>query len=632
MNPKKVYVSSTFADLVKFREKVLERLRRSGSLVVAMEDYAAFDERPAEKCLSDVERCQIYVGILAKRYGYIPQEDNPEGLSISELEYRKAGEAGLPRLMFQLDPKAPWLDEYNDRLTGEGDAGAKILAFRDAVTKRHGIRWFREPEELAGLVLEAILCEGQHDPLPGPDDRAHGLRQADARLTELNASLEEARNELARWEHALIYEDDPERRTVYRARIDRLRTLWDEFRAEHERLDAAVGSKAPQAEAAAKTLRHMAEALEGIPAAERQAGIGLALSGGGFRATLYHLGGLWRMNDLGLLSRLDEISSVSAGSIAAAVLGIHWRELTFDSNGVATNFADAIVPRVGDVCRSTFDAPSVVSGWLGPGRAGDALVRRFRDHLFGDATLQDLPDKPRITIYATSLQTGSGVRFSKPYLADYHLGLVRTPSLPLALVVGASCAAPPFLCPVILSMDPDAWERTEGADLFPDARYRSKVALADGGLYDDMALERIWERYQTVLVSDGGMPFERASGLAFQFTRSLARTLEIVSDRTRSLRKAKLLKDYRSGQMGGAYWGIGMSLGDYGAEDRRPMTRDTDLTRSLSKLRTRFARFSADEQGHLINWGYACADAALRCFVCPSAPPPAGWPVPEYPL
>lgn len=49
-------------------------------------------------------------------------------------------------------------------------------------------------------------------------------------------------------------------------------------------------------------------------------GIGLALSGGGFRATLFHCGALWRLNDLGVLARLDRISSVSGGSITAGVL------------------------------------------------------------------------------------------------------------------------------------------------------------------------------------------------------------------------------------------------------------------------------------------------------------------------
>jgi hypothetical protein len=128
-----------------------------------MEDYAAFDERPANKCLADVKGCDIYVGILAKRYGHVPADNNPDGLSITEMEYRQACDAECTRLIFQLDPDAPWLDKFNDRLTGEGNGGAKVQRFRAAVGVRHGNRFFADPEELAGLVLETILAEISHD-------------------------------------------------------------------------------------------------------------------------------------------------------------------------------------------------------------------------------------------------------------------------------------------------------------------------------------------------------------------------------------------------------------------------------------------------------------------------------------
>lgn len=163
MAARRVYLSSTFVDLKDFREKVLERLRRAQSVVVAMEDYAAFDARPADKCLADVASCDIYIGVLGRRYGYVPLDDNPEQLSITEMEYRRAGNPGpgkppLKRLMFQLDPGAGWPDEHCDAKTGDNEAGARIDRFRTDVSARHGIRTFRAPEELAGLVLESLLA------------------------------------------------------------------------------------------------------------------------------------------------------------------------------------------------------------------------------------------------------------------------------------------------------------------------------------------------------------------------------------------------------------------------------------------------------------------------------------------
>ena len=61
--------------------------------------------------------------------------------------------------------------------------------------------------------------------------------------------------------------------------------------------------------------------------AELTDGIGLCLSGGGFRAMLFHVGAVWRLNELGLLGRLDRVSSVSGGSITAGVLGMNWKKL-----------------------------------------------------------------------------------------------------------------------------------------------------------------------------------------------------------------------------------------------------------------------------------------------------------------
>src|SRR6266478_5970024 len=67
-------------------------------------------------------------------------------------------------------------------------------------------------------------------------------------------------------------------------------------------------------------------------------GIALALSGGGYRAMLFHTGALIRLNELGLLKQLRRVSSVSGGSISAGYLGLDWKRLTWDTSDIATNF------------------------------------------------------------------------------------------------------------------------------------------------------------------------------------------------------------------------------------------------------------------------------------------------------
>lgn len=102
-----IYLSSTYEDLKEYREVVYKALRQSGHHVIAMEDYVVADQRPVDKCLADVKDVDIYVGIFAFCYGYVPPEShgNPKKLSIAELEFRQAEDLAKPcrRPQVQLD-------------------------------------------------------------------------------------------------------------------------------------------------------------------------------------------------------------------------------------------------------------------------------------------------------------------------------------------------------------------------------------------------------------------------------------------------------------------------------------------------------------------------------------------------
>ncbi len=92
----KVYVSSTVADLKRERQVVIDWLVAADHQPV--HSYVAATETVRDSCLADMERCDLYVLILGHRYGYVPERGNPEGLSITHLEFRRAGELGLPRI------------------------------------------------------------------------------------------------------------------------------------------------------------------------------------------------------------------------------------------------------------------------------------------------------------------------------------------------------------------------------------------------------------------------------------------------------------------------------------------------------------------------------------------------------
>ena len=99
-----------------------------------MEDYVATDQRPVDQCLNDVEKAAVYVGLFALRYGYIPppEHKNPHGLSITELELRKAMAKNKPCLIFLLEEKKKnWPAEFMDARI-EKDKGKRIEALRAA--------------------------------------------------------------------------------------------------------------------------------------------------------------------------------------------------------------------------------------------------------------------------------------------------------------------------------------------------------------------------------------------------------------------------------------------------------------------------------------------------------------------
>ena len=151
----KVYVSSTFLDLEECRGAVRQALQELGQDDVAMETYVAEPQRPLEKCLADVVACDLYVGVFAWRYGYIPPGHYK---SISELEYRTAVKHGKDRLIFLLREDAPWPPQFVDK----GADAERIGALRAELGQEHLCSFFSTADELGRLVTAAVANRLTH--------------------------------------------------------------------------------------------------------------------------------------------------------------------------------------------------------------------------------------------------------------------------------------------------------------------------------------------------------------------------------------------------------------------------------------------------------------------------------------
>jgi NTE family protein len=354
-------------------------------------------------------------------------------------------------------------------------------------------------------------------------------------------------------------------------------------------------------------------------------GSALCLSGGGYRAMVFHVGMLWRLYEAGLLGSLKRISSVSGGSITAGVLALKWGKLSFDPARLKTDFVPEVVAPLRGLAGETIDAESVIIGGLLPGSISDRVAASYDEHLFRGATLQDLPDEPRFVINATNVQSGVLWRFMKPFMRDYRVGEVKAPTVPLAKAVAASSAFPPVLSPCELRLDENDFTPNSGDDL-QRRPFTTRVFLTDGGVYDNLGLETAWKRYQTILVSDAGGQLAPEEEPKSDWPRHSYRVLNLIDNQVRALRKRQVVDSFKSGARKGAYWGIRTNIADYKLAD--PLPCPHSRTMALAETPTRLKRMNDDLQERLINWGYAVCDAALRKHVDTTLAKPVGFPYP----
>jgi NTE family protein len=353
------------------------------------------------------------------------------------------------------------------------------------------------------------------------------------------------------------------------------------------------------------------------------AGTALCLSGGGYRAMLFHLGVLWRLYEARLLQGVHRISSVSGGSITAGVLALKWRQLSFEPERMMSDFVPMVVSPIRALADETIDADAIFWGVALPGRVSDRVAEAYDKHLFKGATLQDMPDTPRFVINATNVQSGALWRFMKPYMRDYRVGEVKNPQIQLAQAVAASSAFPPVLSPFEMRLDAGAFTPNSGLDL-QRKPFTTNVFLTDGGVYDNLGLETAWKRYQTVLVSDAGGKLQPEEEPKSDWARHSYRVLNLIDNQVRSLRKRQVIDSYKSGAREGAYWGIRTDIADYELAD--PFDCPHDRTMALAETPTRLKRLDDIVQERLINWGFAVCDAALRKHVDPDLSKPADFP------
>jgi NTE family protein len=369
---------------------------------------------------------------------------------------------------------------------------------------------------------------------------------------------------------------------------------------------------------------HGFRVARGLPREQRK-GVALCLSGGGYRASLFHLGAMTRLDELGILSKVDTFASVSGGSIALAQLASHRRKLDnrWPSPGARIpDFEKGVVEPLIAFAQQDVRSRPVLRSWR-PSRWFDqnAGIEALAEHYTtGPAAgrADDFPERPRFVFCATDL------RFRTQWAVDTGRRVVGSDSAgyapiddswPLARAVAASSCFPPVFRPMLLKNEPRHFEH----GLY-DADDRDELVreleLTDGGIYDNLGVEPVWNDHAHVLVSDAApslTPAPRVSQLVWKQLRLVATLLEQATD----VRKRWLIANFVTGELGGAYWGIASRPSNYPKPERpvAPAVDEDQIQGLVSQVRIDLDAFSDGEVAVLVSHGYAMTDLAIAAHV-----------------
>lgn len=362
----------------------------------------------------------------------------------------------------------------------------------------------------------------------------------------------------------------------------------------------------------------------------------LALSGGGYRSMLFHVGAMWRLHELGLLKQVHTVSSVSGGSIAAATMARQFPRVAGEPVGATECYRLLVAAPLLKLSQTTLDLAAVTRSLFSFDSAGNVLANVYAERLFGNHRLKDLPSTPVFLFQSTNLHTGSVWTFSRVGIGDAQFGYTDAGDTLLAEAVAASSSFPPILSPFHFKSAGSWTDQPTDPSLTLGREYRARadslvsavptapalptfvekarmrgLLLTDGGVADNLGLEGIWESRRTVLVSDGGSPALAVEVPPTNWMSQLAHVTQLIHTQPSQLRYHLLVDGLRNRMAGkdGAYWAIAGSLPTHRERYFRCAPRaDAIAVSRIAATPTRLAAIPLIRSKELVNLGYHFAD------------------------
>ncbi len=361
--------------------------------------------------------------------------------------------------------------------------------------------------------------------------------------------------------------------------------------------------------------------------------LGLSLSGGGFRATLFHLGIIRLLSDAKLLAKVTHICSVSGGTILAAHLVENWQRYISDFDVAAREVLHLVQSDVRGRIVRRFPLGFISRRWSRINLLTESLEKLFESNEPAESKYQHTEDtahpgspiKPTLYILTTNLSSGKLCSFSEDTFSiddPKNPQEYDTTRPPLSIKVAASCASPAFFPPIPL----------EASDLsLMEEQFKGRQFFTDGAVFDNLGIRKFDLLYKKalseaesdadfptslpnfpslIIASDAGSTFDYEASSKLKLIGTVFRAVDILMHRIDTLEMERAGISRKDVLSSGRYCLV--SLSHKVSRERDKKALDLALQNELQFIRTDLDHFSKFEIRCLIHHGYCVARDRLK--------------------
>jgi len=376
--------------------------------------------------------------------------------------------------------------------------------------------------------------------------------------------------------------------------------------------------------------------------------IGLALSGGGFRAAVFHLGILRRLAEENWLNKVDVMSTVSGGSIVGAFAALRWGKVLEDGGSWLALKEHIVDPFLLQVQKHNFIRDWLLRFPTIPLCKGDRTFTRtklaakiYSRRFFNEKYCDELPDKPLLVLNATCMKSIRSWRFTREGHGCSRIGHAPWDKQTLSVgeCVGASAAFPPVFTPA--RIDSENYRFSEPIYHEEPLDVPRFIALSDGGVYENLGSEvltkeggtqipvdKILEQPEYLIVSDAGYPPQfrfRKSGIpGLSEILLLYRVDDIARTQVNALRIKNLVSRFKDSDdpLKGVLCYLASNTDKTLLNGKNEYYKHVGIQhqiphkilKKIQGIRTHLDKFSQVECEALMYHAYTLADAAIWTF------------------